>query len=98
MKTPIFTIIFRIVWDKSMSEDILQDVFSPPEPSIKNLRAYIFQIAHNLAINSTKKQPQHVPLDAERWKMAAPVSDYLHEKYKSGEPSAMFAAIRTSLF
>ena len=28
------------------------------------------------------------PLEAERWKMSAPVSDYLHNKYKSGEPSA----------
>jgi len=32
---------------------------------------------------------------AERWKIAAPVSDWLKEKYKSGEPSAMFAAVRT---
>jgi len=35
------------------------------------------------------------PLEAERWKMSAPVSGYLHDKYKSGEPSAMFAAIKT---
>jgi hypothetical protein len=33
--------------------------------------------------------------DAERWKMAAPVSDFLTSKYTSGEPSAMFAAVRT---
>ncbi|MCL2049555.1 MAG: hypothetical protein FWG87_12620 [Defluviitaleaceae bacterium] len=32
---------------------------------------------------------------AERWKMTAPVSEFLAEKYKNGEPSAMFAAIRT---
>lgn len=30
-----------------------------------------------------------------RWNMVAPVSDFLREKYKSGEPSAVFAAIRT---
>jgi hypothetical protein len=35
------------------------------------------------------------PLEAERWSMAAPVLDFLFEKYKSGEPSAVFAAIRT---
>lgn len=34
-------------------------------------------------------------LDTERWKMAASVSDFLRGKYASGEPSAMFAAIRT---
>jgi hypothetical protein len=35
------------------------------------------------------------PLDAQRWKLAAPVGDFLTKKYESGEPSAMFAAIRT---
>jgi hypothetical protein len=33
--------------------------------------------------------------DAERWKMAAPVSDFLRRKYESGEPSALFAAVKT---
>jgi hypothetical protein len=35
------------------------------------------------------------PFDAERWKAAAPVSAFLRGKYESGEPSAMFAAVRT---
>jgi len=35
------------------------------------------------------------PMEAERWRMAALVSDFLRRKYESGEPSAMFAAIRT---
>ena len=30
-----------------------------------------------------------------RWKMVAPVQKFLTEKYNSGEPSAMFASIRT---
>jgi hypothetical protein len=36
-----------------------------------------------------------IPRESARWKMAAPVSDYLRRKYDSGEPSAMFVAIRT---
>jgi len=36
-----------------------------------------------------------IPRESARWKMAAPVSDYLRGKYESGEPSAMFAAVRT---
>jgi len=35
------------------------------------------------------------PMDAERWRMAAPVSEFLRKKCRNGEPSAMFAAIRT---
>ncbi len=34
-------------------------------------------------------------IDTERWRMAAPVSDFLRSKYDSGEPSALFAAIKT---
>jgi hypothetical protein len=36
-----------------------------------------------------------VPTERARWKLAASVSEFLLEKYNSGEPSAMFAAIRT---
>jgi len=36
-----------------------------------------------------------LPFSSARWRIAAPVSNFLTEKYKSGEPSAMFAAIRT---
>ncbi len=35
------------------------------------------------------------PFESKRWELAAPVSDFLHEKYKTDEPSAMFAAMRT---
>jgi hypothetical protein len=34
------------------------------------------------------------PFEAERWEMVAPVSRFLRQKYKSGEPSVMFSAIR----
>jgi RNA polymerase sigma-70 factor (ECF subfamily) len=70
LQTPIYTIIFRITWDKYTSEDVLQELFiklflSPPEPSIKNPRAYIFQMARNLAIDSVRKRTQdtHMSLD-----------------------------------
>ena len=68
LHTPIFTIISRITWDKALAEDILQEVFvklylSPPEPSITKPRAYIFQIARNLAIDSVRKHTQSISLD-----------------------------------
>ena len=68
MQTPIFTVIFRITWDKPTSEEILQEVFvrlflTPLEPSIKNPRAYIFQMARNLAIDGLRrKQTKHVSI------------------------------------
>jgi len=35
------------------------------------------------------------PIKTARWDMVKPVQDFLTQKYNSGEPSAMFAAIRT---
>ena len=69
LKTPVYTIILRITRDQSLSEDILQEIFiklyeSPPKPPINNPRAYIFQMARNLAIDSVRKRPQIVDLES----------------------------------
>ena len=67
MKTPIFTIICRITHNHEQAEDVLHDLFvklyqSPPNLSVKNPRAWIFQMARNLAINGTRV-PRTVALD-----------------------------------
>lgn len=90
LKTPIYTIVYRIIWDKTASEDIMQEVFvklylSPPKPSIKNPRAYIFQMARNLAIDNTRKHRQHISLDemdntTHQPSIAHQLSDNFHNK------------------
>lgn len=69
LKTPMYTIILRITQNKSLSEDILQEVFvklfqSPPKPPINNPRAYLFQIARNLAIDNVRKRQQFIDLES----------------------------------
>lgn len=61
LKKPVYTIAYRIVQSKEVAEDITQDVFvkifvSPPNPTVKNLRAWVFQITHNLSIDHLRKQ------------------------------------------
>jgi RNA polymerase sigma-70 factor (ECF subfamily) len=80
LRTPIFTIINRITWDRVVSEDILQEVFvklflSPPDP-LKNPRAYIFQIARNLAIDSVRKQKPNISLDEISETVHQPLEDF----------------------
>lgn len=67
MHHPLFTIIYRITQDKALSEDILQDLFlklylSPPKVST-NSRAYLCQMARNLAIDSMRKNKPKVDLE-----------------------------------
>ena len=60
-KTPVFTIIFRIVQSKETAEDVMQDVFiklyrSPPDRTVKNPRAWFFACARNAAIDALRKK------------------------------------------
>ena len=68
LKTPVFTVILRIVRDRPAAEEILQEVFFklwqlPPGPEVGNPRAYIFRAAHNLALDHLKKRPQSVAIE-----------------------------------
>lgn len=69
LNTPVYTIIVRMTCDTGMAEDILQEVFiklyrSPPKQSVRDPRAYIFKMAHNLAIDSMRKRRPDVSLEA----------------------------------
>lgn len=66
LKQPVFTIIYRIVQNRTTAEDLTQDLFvklfvTPPDSVIKNPRAWIFQMAHNLAVDALRKtQPLNI--------------------------------------
>ena len=67
LKQPVFTIIYRIVQNQTTAEDLTQDLFvklfvSPPNATVKNPRAWIFQAAHNLAIDALRKT-QHANIE-----------------------------------
>lgn len=81
LKTPMYTIILRITRDRSLSEDILQEVFlklyqSPPKPPIKNPRAYLFQMARNLAIDHVRKLPRYANGESAEYSAHLPPDDF----------------------
>ena len=68
LKTPVYTVLLRITRDVPLSEDLLQEFFlklyqSPPQPSVKNPRAYLFQMARNLALDSMRDRQQFCELE-----------------------------------
>ena len=61
LKQPVYTISYRITQSKETAEDITHDVFvklfsAPPDSSVKNIRAWIFQMARNLSIDALRKK------------------------------------------
>ena len=79
LKTPLYTIVLRITHDTALSEDILQEIFlklylSPPEPSA-NPRAYICQMARNLAIDNVRKRKPSVGFEESEDSLIAPPDD-----------------------
>lgn len=70
LKTPVYTIIYRITYDIPLSEDIVQEVFfklsqTPPPSTIKKPRAWIFKITRNLAIDYKRKYRDSIEYDEE---------------------------------
>ena len=68
LKVPVLTIVYLIVSSLEEAEDITQDLFlklflSPPDPSVANPRAWIFQTAHNFAIDALRKRRCSEPED-----------------------------------
>ena len=59
-KVPVYTVLVRITRDRILSEDLLQEfflkLFRTPPVDAKNPRAYLFQMAHNLALDALRRE------------------------------------------
>lgn len=70
LKQPVYTICYRITQSRETAEDITHDVFvklfrSPPDASVNNIRAWIFQMARNLSIDALRKKSRTAEHDEE---------------------------------
>ena len=61
IKTPVFTVIYRVVGDRDKAEDIMQDMFlrllgRGVDSPVQSPRAFLFKMAHNMALDEVRKK------------------------------------------
>lgn len=70
LKQPVYTICFRILGSREGAEDVCHDLFvklytAPPDPSVRNISAWVFKMARNMAIDAlrSRQMRMHEPLE-----------------------------------
>lgn len=84
LKQPVYTICWRIVQRKEIAEDLTQDVFiklytAPPPSSVKNERAWVFQVARNASIDALRKHREQ-QLEDREYSAGQPELDRLDQR------------------
>lgn len=93
LKKPVYTILFRILYNQDTAEDVMQDVFvklfcSPPDPKVENLRAWIFQMARNLAIDTLRRKTGTDEPSEDYEDIRQSIADTVHERIEVEEALA----------
>lgn len=68
LSPPVYTVLLRLVGDRQSAEDLLQETFlrlyrSPPGPEVSRPRAWVFQVARNLAVDHLRARRASLPLE-----------------------------------
>jgi len=73
LRDPVYRYVVAAFGNSAQAEDVIQEAFLQlyrclhAGQSIGNARAWIFRVAHNLAVNQIKSQQFITPLDDDTW-------------------------------
>lgn len=68
LSTPVYTVLLRMTRERQSAEDLLQETFlrlyrQPPGPEVTHPRAWVFQVARNLAVDHLRARRDALPLE-----------------------------------
>ena len=60
LRTPVYTVLVRLMRDRELAEDLTQETFlrlwqTPPAEDVRSPRAWLFRVAHNLALDALRR-------------------------------------------
>lgn len=73
LRDPVYRYFFRVLDDPEEAEDLTQEVFLRlysclhKGQAMGNIRAWVFRVAHNLAVDQQRKKVPLEPLDLAAW-------------------------------
>lgn len=76
LRDPVYRYLFRVLENSHEAEDLTQEVFLRlyvclhKGQTVTNIRAWVFRVAHNLAIDQHRKKLQFEPMDPASWNEA----------------------------
>lgn len=74
LRLPVYQYLMAVFGDPAEAEDLTQDAFLQLHKAlrqgqtIRNVRFWVFRVAHNLALNRRKHDQFLAPLDADSWR------------------------------
>ena len=73
LRDPVYRYLFRVLDNPHEAEDLTQEVFLRlyvhlhKGQTVTNIRAWVFRVAHNLAIDQHRKKVQFEPMEPAGW-------------------------------
>ena len=94
LREPVYRYLLAAFGQPGQAEDIVQEAFLQlyrqlhAGNAVNNVRAWIFRVAHNLAVNQIKSRQFLAPLEGEAEGGEYPSREYRSREYRSREDAA----------
>ncbi len=103
LRDPVYRYLFRVMENRSEAEDLTQEVFLRlyiylhKGQTVTNARAWVFRVAHNLAIDQQRRRIQFEPMDSDGLEQACDPSTGADQRLLDREQHRKLRDALTSL-
>jgi RNA polymerase sigma-70 factor (ECF subfamily) len=91
LRDPVYRYLFRVLDNQHEAEDLTQEVFLRlyvylrKGQTVVNIRAWVFRVAHNLAIDQQRRKIQFEPMNSDGWDQTCDPAPGAEQRILTGE-------------